>query len=97
MRTLFIINAVGLYLHCMFVVTRFAGWNRPKPIAQDATPESIHLAAYTDVVPFAIFAILGCFALWHGIGWPRVLVAVLILPPGVLGSFIYAGWWIGII
>lgn len=97
MRTIFIINTVGLYLHCVFVLGRFVGHDVSNPFSPDTVPESIRFRAYTFFVLFAVFAVLGCVALWQGVGWSRFLVAVILFPPMVIGSLIWAGWWIGVI
>ena len=64
MRTLFIINTVGLYFHFALVFMTYVGRDQPIPFAHDTDPERIRFAMYIDFVPFAVFAVLGGFALW---------------------------------
>ncbi len=97
MRTLFIINTVGLYIHCTVILLRLVNREQLIPFAQDSDPESIQFRMYTDFVPFAVFAALGFIALWQGVGWPRKTIASLISLPGILVCVVYSVWWIGVV
>ncbi len=97
MRTLFIINAVGLYFNFALIFMTYVGRDQPMPFAHDTDPERIRFDMYIDFVPFAVFAVLGCVSLWQGTGWSRLRLAYIIVPPMVIGSVTYAGWWMGMI
>ncbi len=95
MRTLFIINTVGLYFHSVLILLRFVVWDPTIPFARDAASMSFRLDMYTFIVFFAVFAILGFIALWQGVVWSRGRLAVIIIPPVVSGSLVYLRWWVG--